>query len=51
MCYGFPLLSKAAVDLVEKRYEKHLLNIPCNFSVDFTGHLIKNLEEYGISVV
>jgi hypothetical protein len=46
---GLSSLGNAA-NLVEKLYENYLLNILCNFLIDFTHHLINDLEKYGISV-
>jgi hypothetical protein len=34
----------------KKLYGKCLLNIPCTVSVDFTRHLINNLEKCGVSM-
>jgi hypothetical protein len=36
--------------LSKKLYEKCLLNIPCNFSIDFMWHPVKNLEKFGINM-
>jgi hypothetical protein len=35
---------KMAPNLVEKVYIKGLLNIPCDFSIDFTRYPINNFE-------
>jgi hypothetical protein len=38
------------MNLFEKLYEECLLNIPCNFSVNFTKRVINNLEEYRMNM-